>query len=63
MATISHIKASFGHYLYDGGSTFVREISTFGDPARWQEVTEEFKVAWDAEHPVEIPEDLTPDEQ
>lgn len=63
MATISHFKASDGHYLYDGDSTFVREISTYGDPARWQEVTEEFKASWDAAHPVESPEGLAPDEQ
>lgn len=30
----------------------------YNPTGRWEEVTEEFKVQWEAEHPVELPEGI-----
>ena len=42
-------------WLFNGES-FAKKVSGFGDLSKWKEVTEEFKVQWEAEHPVEIPD-------
>ena len=38
------------------GEVFAKQVSRFGDLAKWEEVTEEFKTQWEAEHPVELNE-------
>ena len=40
------------------GETFATKVSGFGDLSKWQEVTEEYKAQWEAEHPVELPEGM-----
>lgn len=46
------IIAKEGMWLFNGES-FVKKVSGFGDLSKWEEVTDEFKVQWDAEHPIE----------
>ena len=49
--------AKDGMWLFNGES-FVRKVSGFGDLSKWQEVTDEYKAQWEAEHPVERPEGM-----
>ena len=49
--------AKDGMWLFNGES-FARKVSGFGDLSKWQEVTDEYKAQWDAEHPQEFPEDF-----
>lgn len=51
------IQAKEGMWLFNGES-FAKKVSGFGDLSKWEEVTEEFKVQWEAEHPVEMPEGM-----
>lgn len=44
-----------GMWLFNGES-FAKKVSGFGDLSKWEEVTEEFKTQWEAEHPVDMPE-------
>lgn len=38
------------------GEVFAKQVSGFGDLAKWEEVTEGFKTQWEEEHPVELNE-------
>lgn len=49
--------AKDGMWLFNGES-FVRKVSGFGDLSKWQEVTDEYKSQWEAEHPIELPEGM-----
>lgn len=49
-------QAKEGMYLFNG-ETFAHKVASFGDLSNWQEVTEEFKAEWDAQHPIEEVED------
>ena len=49
--------AKEGMWLFNGES-FARKVSGFGDLSKWQEVTDEYKSQWEAEHPVELPEEM-----
>lgn len=49
--------AKDGMWLFNGES-FAKKVSGFGDLSKWQEVTEEYKKQWEAEHPVEFPEEM-----
>ena len=49
--------AKEGMWLFNGES-FAKKVSGFGDLSKWEEVTEEYKAQWDAEHPVELPEEM-----
>ena len=49
--------AKDGMWLFNGES-FAKKVSGFGDLSKWEEVTEEYKAQWDAEHPQEFPEDF-----
>ena len=49
--------AKDGMWLFNGES-FARKVSGFGDLSKWQEVTDEYKAQWEAEHPVELPEGM-----
>ena len=49
--------AKEGMWLFNGES-FVKRVSGFGDLSKWQEVTDECKAQWEAEHPVELPEGM-----
>ena len=40
------------------GYGFAKQVSGFGDLSKWEEVTEDFKMKWEAEHPVELPEEM-----
>lgn len=51
------IIAKEGMWLFNGES-FVKKVSGFGDLSKWEEVTEDFKTQWEAEHPVEMPEGM-----
>lgn len=51
------IQAQEGMWLFNGES-FVKKVSGFGDLSKWQEVTDEYKAQWEAEHPVEFPEGI-----
>lgn len=44
-------------WLFNGES-FAKKVSGFGDLSKWQEVTDEYKAQWDAEHPIELPEGM-----
>ena len=44
-------------WLFNGES-FAKKVSGFGDLSKWEEVTEDFKTQWEAEHPVEMPEGM-----
>ena len=52
------LKATEGNWLFNGDS-FAKQVSGFGDLLKWEEVTEEFKTQWEAEHPVDIPEGMS----
>ena len=47
--------AKEGMWLFNGES-FARKVSGFGDLSNWEEVTDEYKIQWEAEHPVELPD-------
>ena len=47
-----------GMWLFNGES-FAKKVSGFGDLSKWEEVTEDFKTQWEAEHPVEMPEGIS----
>ena len=49
--------AKDGMWLFNGES-FAKKVSGFGDLSKWQEVTEEYKQQWEAEHPIELPEEM-----
>ena len=49
--------AKEGMWLFNGES-FARQVSGFGDLSKWEEVADEFKVQWEAEHPSELPEEM-----
>ena len=49
--------AKDGMWLFNGES-FAKKVSGFGDLSKWEEVTEEYKAQWDAEHPIELPEEM-----
>ena len=40
------------------GDVFAKQVSGFGDLAKCEEVTEEFKTQWEAEHTVELNEGM-----
>ena len=52
------IQAQEGMWLFNGES-FAKKVSGFGDLSKWEEVTEEFKIQWEEEHPVEEPEGIS----
>lgn len=52
---INKITATEGNWLFNGEG-FAKEVSGFGDLSKWEEVTDDFKKQWEAEHPVEMPE-------
>lgn len=37
---------------------FAKQVSGFGELSKWEEVTDDFKKKWEAEHPIEIPEGI-----
>ena len=49
--------AKEGMWLFNEES-FAKKVSGFGDLSKWQEVTDEYKQQWEAEHPVELPEEM-----
>ena len=49
--------AKDGMWLFNGES-FARKVSGFGDLSKWQEVTDEYKTQWEADHPMELPEGM-----
>ena len=49
--------AKDGMWLFNGES-FAKKVSGFGDLSKWEEVTDEYKAQWEAEHPVELPEEM-----
>ena len=49
--------AKDGMWLFNGES-FAKKVSGFGDLSKWQEVTDEYKTQWEADHPVELPEGM-----
>ena len=49
--------AKDGMWLFNGES-FAKKVSGFGDLSKWKEVTDEYKIQWEAEHPVELPEEI-----
>ena len=49
--------AKDGVWLFNGES-FVRKVSGFGNLSKWKEVTVEYKAQWEAEHPIELPEEM-----
>ena len=51
------IIAKDGMWLFNGES-FAKKVSGFGDLSKWEEVTDEYKIQWEAEHPTELPEEL-----
>lgn len=51
------LTAKDGMWLFNGES-FAKKVSGFGDLSKWQEVTDEYKAQWEAEHPVELPEGM-----
>lgn len=40
------------------GETFAKKVAGFGDLSKWEEVTDEYKAQWEAEHPAEMPEEM-----
>ena len=48
------LKATNGNWLFNG-ECFAKQVSGFGDLSKWEEVTEDFKTKWEAEHLVELP--------
>lgn len=51
------IIAKEGMWLFNGES-FAKKVSGFGDLSKWKEVTDEYKTQWEAEHPVELTEEI-----
>ena len=49
--------AKDGMWLFNGES-FAKKVSGFGDLSKWQEVTDEYKTQWEADHPVEFPAEM-----
>ena len=49
--------AKEGMWLFNGES-FAKKVSGFGDLSKWEEVTDEYKIQWEAEHPTELPEEM-----
>ena len=49
--------AKEGMWLFNGES-FATKVSGFGDLSKWKEVTDEYKQQWEADHPVELPEEM-----
>lgn len=49
--------AKDGMWLFNGES-FAKKVSGFGDLSKWQEVTDEYKTQWEADHPVELLEEM-----
>ena len=49
--------AKEGMWLFNGES-IATQVSGFGDLSKWQEVTDEYKQQWEADHPVELPEEM-----
>ena len=49
--------AKEGMWLFNGES-FAKKVSGFGDLSKWEEVTDEYKIPWEAEHPTELPEEM-----
>ena len=49
--------AKEGMWLFNGES-FAKKVSGFGDLSNWEEVTDEYKIQWEAEHPTEFPEEM-----
>ena len=49
--------AKEGMWLFNGES-FATKVSGFGDLSKWQEVTDEYKQQWEADHPVKLPEEM-----
>lgn len=49
--------AKEGMWLFNGES-FAKKVSGFGDLSKWEEVTDEYKIQWEAEHPIELPEEM-----
>lgn len=49
--------AKEGMWLFNGES-FAMKVSGFGDLSKWEEVTDEYKIQWEAEHPVEFPKEM-----
>ena len=49
--------AKEGMWLFNGES-FATKVSGFGDLSKWQEVTDEYKQQWEADHPVELTEGM-----
>lgn len=49
--------AKEGMWLFNGES-FARKVFGFGDLSKWEEVTNEYKIQWEAEHPTELPEEM-----
>ena len=56
------IQAQEGMWLFNGES-FVKKVSGFGNLSKWKEVTEDFKVQWEIEHPIEEPDIISTTEQ
>lgn len=53
---INKITATEGKWLFNGEG-FAKEVSGFGDLSQWEEVTDDYKTQWEAEHAnPEIPE-------
>ena len=38
--------------------SFAKKVSGFGDLSKWQEITDEYKEQWEANHPVKLPEEM-----
>ena len=51
------IVAQEGMWLFNGES-FAKKVAGFGDLSKWEEVTDEYKIQWEAEHPAELPEEM-----
>ena len=51
------LRAKDGMWLFNGES-FAKKVSGFGDLSKWEEVTDEYKIQWEAEHPTELPEEM-----
>lgn len=49
--------AKDGMWLFNGES-FAKKVSGFGDLSKWQEVTDEYKDQWEAEHSIEFPKEM-----
>lgn len=49
--------AKGGMWLFNEES-FAKKVSGFGDLSKWKEVTDEYKTQWEADHPVELPEEM-----